>query len=150
MSSHLWDVKRPTENTVRFVHAAYLFARRKGMNFNDACRFAAYLAESDRQKYGTPRVGSKREVQRELRNRWESAERSKHRYAEGKNADLYAGVGRVIVCSAIEWGFFKEPSSTIRAVLASLREGQECDFALHDLLQEEGFFQSAEDLGYQH
>ncbi len=118
MAAHVWNQKTYGESAVGTILAAYRTARRDGLGFVDACRFAGYALESIRQKgqasggYGSP-------------NRvWQAALLSRHRYAKGHNAGNYELAGRRVLCQHLRDSWAEEiPSETVRHLYTALYDG---------------------------
>jgi hypothetical protein len=83
MSGHIWDVKNYTERTVSNGESALRLARGAGLDFGACCRFVGYALESIRQESNTNVTAV-----------WKRVNRSKHRYAAGRNRENYELAGR--------------------------------------------------------
>jgi hypothetical protein len=116
MSKHIWLVERFTERTLKQAQVAFALAVEHGLDFEAACRWVGYALESSRQKALVVSVPGQIYPYRPatLCDQWESAVRSKHRYARGRNAANYLLAGRKLLAAlAPAYGVSGAPAEVV-------------------------------------
>lgn len=89
MSRHVWLISTFEPRTVEEGYKAIQHEMKKGADYSTTCRFCGYYLESVRQK--TYDISPDRLWNRATKSK---NERSRHRYAKGKNGPQYEDVGR--------------------------------------------------------
>lgn len=147
MSSHIWDVRTPTADTVNLFVRAYCLARSEGphqrvmkpfglaegtpMDFPSALRFGGYVCERSRQTSGyTPD------------NVWRAAH-PRHQYARGRNVDnyLYAGAFLLLLaywCCELHAWLYVPNGSTLYGLMVARKKGTDVGPQIVDALQDAG------------
>jgi hypothetical protein len=139
MASHIWDVNKPQEGSVRGGVNAYQYARAHGADLRAALVFAGYYVETTRQAGGGFGLPGAHDLS--ISGIWTSGERGGRRYARGRNGTNYLRAGLKLVGIT---ALIKGPvSGTTKQLLQAFISGQDVGFALHDSLLEDGQEESA-------
>lgn len=142
MNRHVWLTKRFANWAVLTGLQAYQHALSNGTSVSLACCFTGYVLETQRQQgmlVQHYRQLHWRNVDLELEHSitgiWERGRAGK--YARGKNAANYQLVGRRVLYQHLSPSL---PAQSLgQELLMAFRDGADCDFALHDWLEEHGY-----------
>lgn len=143
MSSHVWLAKRYTPTTLAMGLEALHIALDWGAELELACCFTGYALERIQQAGGLAPSAAYpwRKDSFGLAVFWRRAAYTKHRYSRGKNAVGYTLAGRKVITQ------YLRPSIPERGtgaqLLQAFAEGQDCAYALHDWLEENGYSEEA-------
>lgn len=142
MSSHVWDVRTPTADTVDLFVRAYCIARSEGphqrvtkpfglaegtpLNFPAALRFGGYVCERSRQT-----------GRRTPDSVWQAAH-PRHQYARGRNVDNYLYAGAFLLLCELHARLYVQNGSTLYGLMVARKKGADVGPQIVDALQDAG------------
>jgi hypothetical protein len=147
MSRHVWNVQRFSRDTVLRGLYAYCLARTESdskplrLEYVPALCFAGYAMETLRQQGGGRAISNRVENRWQvwIREIWNGATWSRHRYARGKNQGNYELAGRKMLADAIRIVYGEihgGPEEQLGGLLLKLEETGDVLPVLRDYLEE--------------
>lgn len=142
MSSHIWNVIKFNQNTIKQGIKAFEYARQNGLDLTQTYSFVGYLLETIRQKgclqkysvkdqtYIRPRIN--------IPSFFQTCCKSNHRYSKGVNSNNYLLARRKILADHLN-NKTSNLSNVGKQLLGAFVSGECVELALHDWLMETGY-----------